>query len=305
MLSSFTSTLPGSSFPTPPATGVGDTSLVARDLVFRLFGWNLGGCAPDFIQDAVKMATGKPSHRHDVFALQECPRKPPGWRTDTTQDGSRLVSHRGKDQWRGVGIAFLPTEWSLLRRVAAGKGAWFLLKLLQGDLQLWIGTFHFTPGLTVQQHESEAHVFLSQRPKDGKPVLLQGDANAHLGWARVDAGVEPIGLEGKSIMLLDHIAAAGLSLTPPPASQFSTPTSRPRQEHREGRQIDLAGTKGILGSRLYIHEGSHRVCGADHELLELRVRVRVGKGFRRHCTKPRVWVGGPPVIDHGMGNRLR
>ena len=169
---------------------------------------------------------------------------------------------------------------------------------LNGTLQVWIGTFHFPPGLSVQLHEQEVAAFLKGRPMDGRPVLVQGDANAQLGWVSGAAGTEAIGLAGKSIMMLDQLVAAGFCSGAPSPSQFSTPTSCPRQEGRDGRQIDWGFTKGVLRSHLRIHQGSHMVCGTDHELLELRVRLRVAKGFRRHATRPRVWRAGPKVVDY-------
>ena len=134
---------------------------------------------------------------------------------DTVEDGRRLVTYQGKDQWRGTGLLFSPLSWALLKRVASGKGTWFLLKLLTGDLQIWIGTFHFTPGLTVQKHEQEVQLFLQGRPRDGKPILLQGDANAQLGWTTLPTGTEPLGIEGKTIMMLDKFSAYGITLTAP------------------------------------------------------------------------------------------
>ena len=93
--------------------------------------------------------------------------------TGTTDDGKRFVQHRARDQWRGTGILYDPSAWYILRRAAAGKGTWFLIKYLKGSLQLWVGAFHFTPGLTVQKHVEEVSMFLKGRPRDGKPVLLQ------------------------------------------------------------------------------------------------------------------------------------
>ena len=48
---------------------------------FRLFGWNLGGCSPEFFHDTVKMAAGRPVLGTDLFVIQEAPRAAPEWDT--------------------------------------------------------------------------------------------------------------------------------------------------------------------------------------------------------------------------------
>ncbi|CAE7809873.1 RTase, partial [Symbiodinium sp. CCMP2592] len=250
------------------------------DRGFRVFGWNLGGCSADTLCDLVKTATREAVFDSDLFLLQELPRSRTGWATTTTKEGYRLVGHQGSSQWRGTGLLYSPLAWSVIRRVAKGKGTWFLLKSLRSSVQFWVATFHFTPGLTVQKHEQEVLEFLKGRPSDGRPVLLQGDSNAHLGWVAGSGAVEALGLEGKSIMMLDQFSAAGIRLCPPPSRQFPTPTSRPRREGCEGHQIDFGATKGVP---LYIHEDSYMLQGTDHELLELRFWLRLAA----QCTRPR------------------
>ncbi|CAE7195220.1 unnamed protein product [Symbiodinium sp. CCMP2592] len=275
------------------------------DRGFRVFGWNLGGCSADTLCDLVKTATREAVFDSDLFLLQELPRSRTGWATTTTKEGYRLVGHQGSSQWRGTGLLYSPLAWSVIRRVAKGKGTWFLLKSLRSSVQFWVATFHFTPGLTVQKHEQEVLEFLKGRPSDGRPVLLQGDSNAHLGWVAGSGAVEALGLEGKSIMMLDQFSAAGIRLCLPPSRQFSTPTSRPRREDCEGHQIDFGATKGVLRAALYIHEDSYMLQGTDHELLELRFWLRVDRAFPRHCSRPRVWTKGPSHIDFLDQDALR
>ncbi|CAE7749213.1 pol [Symbiodinium sp. CCMP2456] len=47
-----------------------------------------------------------------------------------------------------------------------------------------------------------------------------------------------------------------------------------------------------------VWEGTFRCLGTDHELLSCVVEVRAERERRMHCTRPRVWVGGPQQIDH-------
>ena len=97
---------------------------------------------------------------------------------------------------------------------------------------------------------------------------------------------------------LETIVSKGYRLAAPSPTQFETPTSRPRQEGRAGRQIDCIAYKGISVARLHIHEDSHKCIGSDHELLEVTVQIRAEGRRKVHSTRPRVWKGGPDLIEH-------
>ncbi|CAE7811621.1 unnamed protein product, partial [Symbiodinium sp. CCMP2456] len=138
------------------------------------------------------------------------------------------------------------------------------------------------------------------------PVLLAADINAQIRWEEAEDGSAcPSGRDGKAVGYLDAIAGRGLQLAAPHRDQFDTPTSQPRQGGRQGRQIDCIASKGVLVSRLQIFVGTARALGTDHDMLQCRVHMASRRERVVHSTRPRVWTGGPPVIDNLDQNTLR
>eukprot|EP00439_Symbiodinium_sp_Y106_P049270 s3773_g6.t1 len=253
----------------------------------NIFGWNVGGAPLDCLGEALTVHAGRRvDGADDIFLIQEFSRRQLGWSV-ATRGRLREVSHRYRDQWRGDGLAFDPVAWTVVSRRAAGKGVWFRVKHLATAFELWLGTIHLTPGCNQCQFSSEVQGFLGKKPKDGLPVLVQGDANTHIEWAEGEAQGPALGHDGKSTILLNALAEHKL-----------VPTSRPRQADRQGRHIDLFATQRVLTSDIRIYKDSCYIPGTDHELLHGQFRLRAGKGVRRCCTGPRVWTGGVKHVDH-------
>ena len=207
-----------------------------------------------------------PLWREDLLLLQEVPRRAPGWSRVKVED-RLVVSHRGKSQWRGVGIAFNETAWALQKRVAAGQGCWFQLKNLSSSVQIWCGTFHFPPGVPLVEFESALTLSLKRKPRTTLPVIVQGDVNAHFRWAQAARGDSAVSTDGRSLLFRDRVTASGLQISAPVRSQQLLPTSRPRQADRAGHHIDLFLTQRVLRGRVEIMVDSHRLLGTDHEAL--------------------------------------
>ena len=217
--------------------------------------------------------------------------------------GWEICSCQPEDMWRGLGIAFDPSEWALLRRKLAGRGLWCRFRNLTDSTELWIGTFHFTQGCTQDQHATEVSSFLAGLPATTHPVIVAGDANASVQWSVADGEIFPYGVAGKTHNMLGLIQGAGFRFCPPRADQLDTPTSRPRKAGDQGHQIDLFACKHVDLEAVHIHVDSHRVLGSDHDLLSATFRrpardLGVGKSCRRAHTRPRKVVRAvPPVAE--------
>ncbi|CAE7854601.1 unnamed protein product, partial [Symbiodinium necroappetens] len=206
----------------------------------------------------------------------ELPRGKSGW-SKWYQGSWVVLSHQPESQWRGTGLLFCKDEWSVLRKRPAGKGTWFKLRRLKDSSEIWVGTYHFTPGCTVDCFASQVDLFVSQAPKEPDRLVVQGDANAGFGWTETSGQWEAVGKDAKALILLDRFA---------------------RQEGRQGRQIDTVGARRLRTEGVTIFRDSYLTLGTDHELLCSSFRIVQGKGVTRFQTKPRVWTGGPPTLEY-------
>eukprot|EP00439_Symbiodinium_sp_Y106_P002367 s1323_g1.t1 len=104
---------------------------------------------------------------------------------------------------------------SMIRR----PGQWSTEKPQGKGIELWLGTFHFTPGCNQIVYSEEVTGFLNKKPKDGLPVIVQGDANADVGWGCTEGQqMMAVGRECNSTLLLNSLA---LPDGPPPGPQGS------------------------------------------------------------------------------------
>ncbi|CAE7247538.1 R1A1-element\ORF2 [Symbiodinium sp. CCMP2456] len=123
-------------------------------------------------------------------------------------------------QASGRGVAFNTSQWTVLKKVVAGKGVWVRLKGLVEGCAVWVGSAHFTPGCTHAQYEQEVSDFLREAPAGRDPVFCQVDANAPLGWTPFDSVVLPVGKDGKANEILGQLEAKGFRVMVPPKEQF-------------------------------------------------------------------------------------
>ncbi|CAE7773125.1 unnamed protein product [Symbiodinium sp. CCMP2592] len=172
------------------------------------------------------------------------------------------------------------------------------MRRLSDALEVWVASFHFTPGCTVDVFSTQLDIFLSKMPKGKHRVIVQGDANASFGWIENEGLVDAIGRDAKALILLDRFHKQGLTLVAPRPPFRRLPTSRPRQEGRAGKQIDIVAVSRLRHEGSITHQDSCLTLGTDHELLQGCFRVVTGKIQHRCETKPRVWVGGPDKIDY-------
>ncbi|CAE7946760.1 Ank3 [Symbiodinium sp. KB8] len=101
---------------------------------------------------------------------------------------------------------------------------------------------------------------------------------------------------GKSNQFLNQFAARDLQPVAHSEEQMEVPTSRPRQQDRQGRIIDLIASARVMTKETEVHVNSHKVLGTDHELISTKVVFAGVKGRGRPNTKPRVVTKAIPEI---------
>ena len=132
-----------------------------------------------------------------------------------------------------------------MRRKDTERGTWFRMRHVCG-FEGWIGTAHFTPGSTQAVHAAEVSNHLAGVPATTLPVLLCCDVNSPMVWRRDEDGdVVAVADNGKTLEFLSQIGSRGLQPVAPREAQFTTPSSRPRQAGKGGKQIDA-----ILAARV-------------------------------------------------------
>ena len=245
---------------------------------------------------AIHESSGSRCGKDDLVLLQEVPREREGWSYQELE-GRPVVSHRHCSQWRGTGLWYDPSAWCVLRKHNSTKGTWFKLRHLEASSELWVGTSHLTPGCSVGQYEEEVHAHFAQLPDSANRVIYQGDVNTGFGWVDEHEGMTAVPKEGKGGILHKVITERELAFGVPEPAQINTPTSRPRQEGRQGQCIDVMCYKGIRCRGWGIHEDSYMKVGTDHELCFSQFALQERRQHRRHETRPRTWVGGVAQID--------
>ena len=257
---------------------------------FRILGWNIGGADLHQLSKAILDGSGSHLGKNDLMLLQELPRSSEGW-TYVQISGRRLVGHREGSQWRGTGLWYDERAWCVLRKLGTRKGTWFKLRHLEYPFELWLGTAHSTPGCPVQQFEEEAANHFGGLPKAAHRVVFQGDVNTGFTWQADEGDVTAVAKEGKGGVLHQICLEHHLRVLPPGPAFQHLPTSRPRQEDREGQCIDVFAGKSVLPRGVWIHADSFMCLGTDHELLESRFAFAAPKNHCRHASQPRVWRG--------------
>ena len=127
--------------------------------------------------------------------------------------------------------------------------------------------------------------------------MYHGDVNTGFTWACEGDSIVPVAKEGKGGILHRVLTEKNLVMGIPSTDQWTTPTSRPRQEGRQGQCIDVMCYRGIRCKSFQIHEDSYMMLGTDHEMCHSEFVVQEKKRRPRYDTKPRVWVGGVAKVD--------
>ena len=261
-----------------------------------VLGWNIGGVDLFQLPKAVRDSTRGSLEKDDLLLLQEVPREHEGWNHQELE-GRKVVSHRRGTQWRGTGLCYDPGVWCVLRKIHTSRGTWFKVRHLERVVELWLGTAHLSPGVNAEGYEDEVEDHFRSLPRDGSRVVFQGDVNAAFGWLQEGEQITAVVKDGRGHTLHRAVVERQLEVGTPSLLQMDTPTSRPRQENRQGPCIDIMAHKGLRQSRWHIHVDSYMCVGSDHELCESVFSIDAKKTTKRHETRPRVWTGGVDCIE--------
>ena len=258
--------------------------------------WNVGGAAIGDLPRALGEAASASLREEDIVCLQELPRGEPGWQSHCYEH-LKLVSHREENQWRGAGVAYSERMWTVMRRIQSECGVWLRLRHLVFSQELWVGSLYVKPDCNQVEHERRVAAHLDGLPPTHLPVLLGCDLNSPITWARARAGdLRATARTGKSNQFLNQFAARDLQPVAHSEEQMEVPTSRPRQQDRQGRIIDLIASARVMTKETEVHVNSHKVLGTDHELISTKVVFAGVKGRGRPNTKPRVVTKAIPEI---------
>ena len=232
-----------------------------------MLNWNVGGAALGDLPKALGEAMGCKLRDDDIVILQEMPRAETGWRSHLL--GSlNVCSHREENQWRGTAVAVSDKSWTVMRKLKSENGIWVRIRHLSSGQEIWIGSLYVKPDCNQAEHERRVQQHLESLPATHLPAVLGSDLNSPFAWTLVkDKGLQAVAKNGKSNQFLTQLASRGFDLVPPDPSQVDTPTSRPRQQDRQGRLIDFLAGARVTSRKLTVHVGSHKVLGTDHELL--------------------------------------
>ncbi|CAE7240353.1 unnamed protein product, partial [Symbiodinium sp. CCMP2456] len=243
----------------------------------RISSWNLGGQTVD------KLALVEPTT--DIFLTQEVARGDVGW-TERESDTHFWVTHRCKDQWRGtaIGISYEVFD-SVISKKATSRGIVVLVKL-KGRGSVLLGTMHGHTGVTNKVYQEAAAQFLASLRGKWRmhPCILGIDVNESIRWGGQDQEGSSDVLAGSTNLnyLCDQLAGAGLRPIAPRTQDRNKATHFPRDERREGRQIDAIWGRQLPVGEVHIDALARHKIGTDHAILHVHAFLEYTRG--RWCT---------------------
>ena len=233
--------------------------------------------------------------RKGVLSLQELSRESEGWSLHDV-DGWHVHSYRAPDEWRGSGVGFRSECWTLMRKKQSPHGVGVRLRRIRDGAEIWCGSTRISQGASREQHATEMHSFLDVLPATTLPVVFGGDMNTPVRWHAVEGGqAQPFGPEAKGDYMLGLFHSKKLVLTPPKKEHWNSPTSRPRKQEAQGRQIDMVGSKHALPGEAHIHTGSYLWVGGDHDAVSqvISFRYKAARRATKGGNRPRAVVRKP------------
>ncbi|CAE7255020.1 X-element\ORF2 [Symbiodinium sp. CCMP2456] len=143
--------------------------------------------------------------------------------------------------------------------------------------------------LPQAQHAKEVSDHLAVLPPTTLPTFLASDLNAELGWGCDEQGTcRATGNNGKTLEFLGQCMGRGLQAVAPPPEDYRTPTSRPRQLHRRGKQIDCVVANAGSPGPLRIYRDSCLSLGTDHELISTTITIQTSMAGRAYVDPEEV-----------------
>ena len=261
------------------------TKVPQGDVSVRIASWNVAGIRSKTVQLVFDQLI-----ECDIVSVQEFPKQDAGWKT-VEGDVFRGLVHQNYSMYRGVGILYKADKFQLLKRKAAARGMWALLRHVGSGTELWVGSVHLPNSEPREEVQRLMKQVVDLLPKNAEKAILLGDFNVQFSWRQADGGVNPGAMTAKWAGVRQQLVEAGFLQLPPGPTQTTTPTFHSRKGNVASTQIDGAFLKGHGQCNLDIQEGSRHQVGTDHDRVEVQLRIKVGQRQKRKMV-----AGGPRVI---------
>ncbi|CAE7358653.1 pol [Symbiodinium sp. CCMP2592] len=231
----------------------------------------------------------------EIVMAQEIARGKEGWDRVNT-DEFVWISHRHREQWRGVAVGIAHDRLDcVIHRIATPRGIWVLLRL-HGLGRVVCGSFHAHTGTTNVIYQKAVGEFFSKLPAKWKhlPLFCGVDANEVPLWDVLESNELEIGHCSTNLnLMLGEIQDAGCRVLPPGIGQRTAPTHFPRDETREGRQIDLLFVRKVGCEQVIFDADRRHTINTDHAFVFSDVFVNGPLPERRWGNDSRArWVTG-------------
>ena len=181
--------------------------LESQSMAFRFTAltWNIAGVAA---ADAEIILEG--DLHADVVALQEWPRREPGWLRMTAGHYQGCV-YQSRDMYRAVAIFYRTSQFQLKRKIRHERGVWCQLQHKGSDSKLWIASYHMPHNQGLQECERQFQEFVALPPKNVGACLVMGDFNIPFQWRRSEGETTPGISNSKWAMVRDTAMSLGLA----------------------------------------------------------------------------------------------
>ncbi|CAE7888122.1 pol, partial [Symbiodinium necroappetens] len=240
--------------------------------------WNLGGQPLEKVNNACPEG--------DLFFVQEVARRTPGWQTHGDDERCVWISFQHPDQWRGTAIGIASDIFdSVVERRSSRRGCAIVVRLRNFG-RVVLASIHAPTGVSNDIYSAaldEAGKMLGDKWRH-LPCMLGIDVNEEIHWREdEDASMGADVCVGNSNFqaMTDSLLHQGLRPVPPCHEQWQQPTHFPRDNTRQGRQIDLLLVRQINIEPTQIDAERRHAIGTDHALLKNVISLR--------CRANKVW----------------
>ncbi|CAE7518077.1 unnamed protein product [Symbiodinium sp. CCMP2592] len=201
------------------------------------------------------------------------------------------LHHRHDKQYRGVAIGFAHDLLDcVIEKVACERGIWVLARI-RGLGRVVFGSLHAHTGVTHAVYKEAVQDFFAKFKRKWRqwPVILGADVNEQPTWdPQDDGGVNVIDMSLNLQCFMHEASAIGLRANAPGEDQYVTPTHYPRDETRNGRQIDMILCKHVVMEKVMIYPELRHCVGTDHACLQaLLPQRRAGRQPWGNDSRPR------------------
>ena len=225
--------------------------------------------------------------------VQEISRDAEGW-DQFERDEFQWVTHRDREQWRGVGVGIAKDKFDcVLHKIATKRGIWVVARIL-GIGRIVLGSLHCHTGVTNSIYQAAIHEFMSKCPRKYRhlPCICGVDANEVPSWIDNEEGGLTVGEGNANLnLLVQEGLRHGLQAQPPDKIFQHAWTHFPRDETRQGRQIDVVLGRQLSVGPITVAADRRLAIGSDHALLFGDIWVADGslKSRWNHDSRAR-WV---------------